>query len=204
MWPPFRNGLHPVQQLGPAPEEADAARPAHLVARDRDEVGAERLHVDRAVRRRLRRVADVDRAALVRPGREPPTSLIVPSELETKSGRDDLHVLPKSVELVELELSLVVDRDHPELGAGAWRDVLPGDEIRVVLELGCQHDVARAEVREPPCIGDEVDRLGRVADEDDLARGRRVDERARLLARALESGGRALAELVDAAMHVRV
>ena len=74
----------------------------------------------------------------------------------------------------------------------------------MVLELGREHDVARAEVLQPPGVGDEVDRLGRVADEDDLARRRGVHERTHLLARALEPRGRALAELVDAAMDVRV
>ena len=47
-------------------------------------------------------------------------------------------------------------------------------------------------------------RLGRVADEDDLARRRRVHERAHLLARTLERRRRALGELVDAAVHVGV
>ena len=59
------------------------------------------------------------------------------------------------------------------------RDELPGDEVRVVLELGDDDDVAGAEVVEAPGVGDEVDRLGRAAREDDLALGRRVDEGAR-------------------------
>ena len=63
--------IHGQQQLRLAPEEADGARSQHLVAADRHEVGAERLHVDPLVRRRLRGVGDVDRAALVRPGGDP-------------------------------------------------------------------------------------------------------------------------------------
>ena len=74
----------------------------------------------------------------------------------------------------------------------------------MVLELGDDDEVAGAEVVEPPRVGDEVDALRRAAREDDLARRRRVDERAHLLARALVAGGRALGELVDAAVHVRV
>ena len=61
--------LHRLEQLAPAPERADAARAAQLVRREGEEVAAERLHVDRPVRRGLRRVDDHDRALLVRPRR---------------------------------------------------------------------------------------------------------------------------------------
>ena len=55
-----------------------------------------------------------------------------------------------------------------------------------------------------PRVRDEVQRLGRVADEDDLADVGRVEECAHLLARALEAGGRALSEDVHGAVDVRV
>src|SRR5205085_11204764 len=79
-----QEGLHLLQQLGAAPERADAARSAHLVAGDREEVAVERLHVDSQVRRRLRRVADEDRALLVRQRVSGARSEIVPSEFETR------------------------------------------------------------------------------------------------------------------------
>jgi hypothetical protein len=69
--PAEQERLHVEQELRPAPEEADAARAEHLVAGDGDEVGAERLDVQPDVRCGLRRVARQDRAALVRPRREP-------------------------------------------------------------------------------------------------------------------------------------
>ncbi len=203
MWPPIRNGsiassssARPQRKpipLGPHilwPETATKSRP-------------ERLHVDTDVRRRLSRVADMDRAALVRPGGERRDVVDRPERVGDEVRGDDLDV-PEAVELVEPQLTPVVDRDQPEVGACPLRDVLPGNEVRVVLELGREDDVAGAEVRQAPRVRDEVDRLGRVADEDDLALRRRVDERASLLARALEGGGRTLAELVDAAVHVRV
>jgi len=74
----------------------------------------------------------------------------------------------------------------------------------VVLELGRNDDVAGAELVEAPGVGDEVERLGRAAREDDLAYGGRVDEGPHLLARALEALGRPLGEQVDAAMDVGV
>ena len=64
-------GRHRLEVLGAPPEDADSGRRAHLVAREGVEVGAERLHVDRAVRDGLRAVDDDDRALLVPPGDEP-------------------------------------------------------------------------------------------------------------------------------------
>src|SRR5262249_48295456 len=80
--PAHQERLHREQEFAPAPEEADPARTQHLVPGGGDEVAAERLYVDPHVRGRLRRVADVNRAALVRPGRAP--SLIVPIAFETR------------------------------------------------------------------------------------------------------------------------
>ena len=62
---------HALEQLAPAVERARAGRPAELVRREAEEVAAERLHVDAAVRDGLRGVDDHDRALLVRPGGEP-------------------------------------------------------------------------------------------------------------------------------------
>jgi hypothetical protein len=73
-----------------------------------------------------------------------------------------------------------------------------------LLELGCNNEVAGAEVVEPPGVGDEVQRLGRAAREDDLARGSGVDVGSHLLPRTLEALGRPLGEHVDAAVDVGV
>ena len=63
--PPPRNGGSSSSSSLAAPQHADAGRAAHLVAGERDEVGAEGLHVERHVRRRLRGVDDDQRADLV-------------------------------------------------------------------------------------------------------------------------------------------
>ncbi len=97
--------------------------------------------------------------------------LIVPSEFETRFVATTLTVPPSfaiASRSTSVELALLVERDHPERRAGAVRDVLPGHEVRVVLELGNDDDVARPEVDEPPRVRDEVQALGRVAREDDL------------------------------------
>src|SRR5437764_15126946 len=73
-----------------------------------------------------------------------------------------------------------------------------------MLELGGDYPVSGVNVGATPGIGDQVDRLGRVADEYALSLGWRVDEARELAARGLEPRRRVLGELVDAAMHVRV
>jgi hypothetical protein len=74
----------------------------------------------------------------------------------------------------------------------------------MVLELGNDDDVARAEVVEPPGVGDEIDALRRTVREDHLSRGGRVDEPRDLLARAFVFRRGDLRKRVDAAVHVRV
>ncbi len=197
---------HRVEQLRASPERADARGAAHLVRREGEEVAAERLDVDRSVRRRLRGVHDHDPALLVRPFREALDRIHRSERVRDEVARDDLDVAVACdlVERVELQLTEIVDRDRAEAGAVALRDVLPRDVVGVVLELGDDDEVARTEVVQPPRVRDEVDAFRGAAREDDLAGRRRVDERTRLLARALVAGGRALGELVDAAVHVRV
>ena len=144
--------------------------------------------------------------ALVRPGGQLRDGIDRAERVRDVGAGDELDA-PALLDLgerVEDELARVVDRNDRELGAGALRDVLPGHEVRVVLELGRDDHVTGAEVVEPPRVGDQVEALGAVADEDDLANARRVQERPHLLARALVAGSRALAELVDRPMDVGV
>src|SRR5215207_265687 len=197
---------HLLEELAPAPKRPHPARAAHLVRRDRDEVRAERLHVERPVRGRLSGVDDHDRAVLVRPRGKPLARVDRPERIRDEIVRDDLHV-PRRCDLVqrvEHELAVVVERDRAELGSRSICDVLPRDEIRVMLELRHDDDIATPQVVEAPRVGDEVDALGRASREDHLALARRVQERRNLRARALVAGSGVLGELVDAAVDVRV
>ena len=58
---------HLVEQLGAAPEHADAERAEHLVAAEGEEVDAEVVDVDRQVRHRLAGVEHDEGADGVRP-----------------------------------------------------------------------------------------------------------------------------------------
>ena len=101
-------------------------------------------------------------------------------------------------------IAVVGDRDELEVAVLLLDQDLPRDEVCVVLHLGEDDLVAAADVLAAPRIRDEVDRLGRVAGEDDLVAVRRVDEPPDAGAGLLVLGRRLLADRVDAAMDVGV
>ena len=81
---------------------------------------------------------------------------------------------------------------------------MPGHDVGVVLHDG-QHDlVARLDALAAESLGDEIDRLGRAAGEDDLFGRRGVEEGAHLFARALVALGRRIGEIMQAAMNIGV
>ena len=95
-------------------------------------------------------------------------------------------------------------RDHAQLRAGLLAHHLPGHDVGVVLEPRDEDFVAALQARSRVALRDEVDRLGRAAHEDHLARRAGVHEATQLLAGAFEQVGRLLAQRVHAAMHVGV
>src|SRR5207244_13614004 len=108
------------------------------------------------------------------------------------------------LESVELQLAVLIERNRLERRTRTLGDVLPGDEVGVVLELGDDDDVAGAEVVEAPGVGDEIDAFSGAVREHDLAGGRRVDELRDLLSSALVLRGCQLGQRVDASMDVCV
>ena len=60
---------------------------------------------------------------------------------------------------------------------------LPGDDVAVMLERREQDAVAGLQIVAAPALRDQVDPLGRAADEDDLLRRRGADEARRRAAR---------------------
>ena len=95
---------------------------------------------------------------------------------------------------VEIQFSGVGHRDDPQPRAGLLAEGLPRHDVRVVLHRRDDDLVAPADLRSPVRGGDEVDRLGRAADKDDLLWKARVQEPRDGGARRLVRVGRALAQ----------
>ena len=79
---------------------------------------------------------------------------------------------------------------------------LPGDDVRVVLHGRNDDLVACADELAPVAMHHEIDAFGGAADKDALLRLAGIDEALHLLARAFVSGGRFLAQVMNAAMNI--
>ncbi len=108
------------------------------------------------------------------------------------------------VEGVELQITLFGDREGPQVRSSLQAELLPGDEVGMVLQLGDQHFVAATDVLAAERLGQEVGRLGGPADEDDLLGPSGVEEPARRFAGLLIGRGGAVAQGVGAPVDVRV
>ncbi len=153
-----------------APEPIGAE---HLVAAERVEVAAERLDVDRHVRHGLRPVDQHERPGGVRHLDHLADRVDRAERVRDVGERDELRLQAQEhLEDVEPEHAVVGDRDELEVAVLLLDEELPRDEVGVVLHLGQDDRVAAADVAPAPRVRDEVDRLGRVAREDDLVRCR--------------------------------
>ena len=132
------------------------------------------------------------------------TGLIVPSAFETCASATILRPLAEQLlERRDVERAVVANRRHDEPRARPLAEQLPRHDVRMVLEPRDQHLVARVEAL-AEARRDQIDRLRRAAREHDFRGRRGVDEASDLCARALVGRRGALAQLVHAAMHVRV
>ena len=109
-----------------------------------------------------------------------------------------INPIAEIVERVEVQQALVGDR---HVGQPRPED-LPRDDVRVVLHLRGDDEVVGTHVGAPPCVRDEVDRLGHVLGEDRLAGGR-VREQRDPLARELVGVRRLRRDRVDPAVDGR-
>ena len=196
---------HRLEQLAPRPERARAHRGEHLVAAERVEVGPEVLDVDRHVRHGLGAVDEDERAGRVGHLDHLADRVDRAQRVRDVGERDELRAeTEEDLEDVEPEQAVVGDRDELEVAVLLLDEELPRDEVRVVLHLGEHDRVAARDVLPAPRVGDEVDRLGRVAGEDHLVGVGGVDEPGDLRAGPLVLRGRLLADRVDPAVDVRV
>ena len=126
--------------------------PNILCPEKRQEVDAEVVDVDRQVRHRLAGVEHDERADGVGALGELGDRVERAEHVGDVGEREDLGALgEQAVEVGEVEPPVGRDRHPAQGGAGAAAGLLPRDEVGVVLHLGDEHLVARAE-REPVAV----------------------------------------------------
>ncbi len=104
------------------------------------------------------------------------------------------------LERVEIDPAVLGQRAHVDAGAGPFGDHLPGHDIGMMLERGKHDPVALAEPGDAPARGDQIDRLGRPADEHHLVLAARADEIGDPPARGFVAERHLRAAAVDPAM----
>ena len=201
--PPPRNGGISSSSAW-RPQRADAARTAHLVGGERDEVGVPRLHVGGDVRHVLARVDEHERVVGVGGVGERADVVDRAEHVRHRGDREQARAVEQLVEIGEIELVVGGHRDPAELDAALGREHVPRHDVGVVLHVREHDRVAGAQVGARPRVRDEVDGLGRVAHEHDLRLGAGADETGDLAARELVGGGGFLGDRVDAAVDVGV
>ena len=195
---------HRLQQLRARPQSAGAGWAKHLVPAERQEVRVHLRHVRDQVRYALRAVDQDERAGRVRGVGHPADGIDRAEDVGHLRHADDLGPVEHPRHRLEIEEAVVGDGPRHDLRTGRLRHQLPRDQVGVVLHLGDDDLVARLQVRAPPRVRDQVERLRRRAREHDLALPGRTDERGDLRARAFVQLSRLFGQRVHAAVHVRV
>ena len=133
------------------------------------EIGSKVGHIDRHVRQRLRAVDDQIAAVLVHELAEVLDRVLNAQDVRDLTHGQDLGLgahLGKN--FLGGELAGLGGVEVDELGAGLTADLLPRNQVGVVLHDGDDDLVARFEDRGRKALGDQVERLARVTGEDDL------------------------------------
>jgi hypothetical protein len=197
--------LHLLEERRLAVEDADPRGTAELVPRKGVEVAVEILNVHPQMRCGLRAVEQHRHAALASGGDHRLDRIDRPQRIRDVREADQARATgEKAPVFVEVELAALRDRHHAKPRALFLRDHLPRYDVRMVLE--CREDdlVAFADELAPVAVGDQVDRVGRAAREDHLARFACVHEALHLFPRRLVLGGRLLGKIMYRTVDIRV
>ena len=197
---------HGGKMLVFAVEHADPGRAVKLVAGEGVKIAIDVAHVDVEMHRRLRAVEQHRNAARMRDAAS--TSFAgtsVPSMF-------DIWVMATSLVRGVSSFSNSSMRKWPSSSTGAhlitapWRSrrKCHGTMLEWCSMIESTISSPGLDALAPERVGDEIDRLGRVAGEDDLFLAPGVEKGRDLLARALVGFGRLVGEIMQAAMHVGV
>ena len=147
------------------------------------EVGAQIGHVDRHVWQRLRAVDDQISAVLVHELAEVLDRVLNAQDVRDLTHGQDLGLgAHLGKHFLGGELAGLGGIEVDELGTGLAADLLPRDQVGVVLHDGDDDLVARLQHRGCKALGDQVERFARVAGEDDFVGLGSADEVGDLLA----------------------
>ncbi len=105
---------------------------------------------------------------------------------------------------IQLQRTVLVQRDHPQLRPHSGAQHLPRHDIGVVLHRADDDVVARADVGVSPAVRHEVNAFRGAANKHQFLRRAGVEERRRPLAHLLHSRRSFRAEGMNAAMHRRI
>ena len=195
-----KHGRHGVEQVHLAPQHADAHGAHGLVRAKGKEVGGQVGHIDRHVRQRLRAVDDQIAAVLVHKLAE-----VLDRVLDAQDVRDLTHGQDLGLgahlgkHFLGGELTGLGGVEVDELGAGFAADLLPRNQVGVVFHDGDDDLVARLEDCGRKALGDQVERLARVAGKDDLVGLSGADDVGDLLAHLRDGLGGLDGQRVQAA-----
>src|SRR6185503_10655933 len=119
--------------------------------------------------------------------------------------RDQLRTfIQESLVLIEQQLARIVHRDHTQPRAFFFTEHLPRDNVGVMLHRRDDDLVALADEFAAVAVHHEIDAFGGAPHEDTFANVASVDEALHLFTRTFVGSSCFLAQVMNAAMNVRV
>ena len=196
---------HFVEQFAPAVQHADAHRRQHFVTGKGEKIDAEVPDVHGLVRRALRAVGDEDRAvAAAQFGKSFEIVFHAQHVGNVRHRRQPRARRQRRGERFRRQGAVRRAVGEFQRRAGSSRDLLPRQQIAVMLHDADEDLVAGAQKVHAVAVGHEVQALGGVAREDDLLGRGGVDELLHGRARVFVNLGRRHAQPVKAAQRVGV
>ena len=187
----------------PSVQHANTVGPQHFVAGERRVVDAQPMEVNRLVRNRLAGVKHRQRSDRVRPFHQLGHRGDRTRDVRMMAERNHFHALVE-LQRIQVDASVIGHRVPAQGRAGAPGQLLPRDQVGVMLDFGGNDDVAGPDgVLKPVVakhIGDQIDRFGGVLGEHQLA-GLGADECRDVGAALLVGVGGLLHQLMRTAVH---
>ncbi len=197
-------GLHRPLRFGRGPHRPNSGGAEDLVPGEDEEIAADAADIDGEVRHGLRPVDKDARAVGLRHAGHRLDRKDRPQAVGGMGEGDELRPRPEQRRVgFEDHVPPVVDRGHADHPPGPLREHLPGNDVGVVLDFAEDDLIAGREARAAG-VGDEIDPLGRAADENDLLRARPPEEPLHRGPGPFVGVGRAGGEGVSPAMDVRI